>query len=175
MAEITAFKKMRDTEYRRLYEYYATLQTRIREAEREGLSDLLLQPQNLILMESALPTREQELWRNEQGNERPPDLDKVFKQFIAEREPWVRRQVAHSTAPPLGQGGRCPDIKTKGAANIGSSQRPAAKKLARKTTKGRSTGQADRATLKSRAELKQGVLTTTLTTAAAPSAVSEGP
>jgi hypothetical protein len=105
MAEITAFKRMRDTEYGRLFEYYATLRTRIREAEREGLSALLLQTQNLILMESALPTREQDLWRNAQGDERPPDLGKVFKEFIAERESWVRRQVAHSTAPPSGREG----------------------------------------------------------------------
>jgi hypothetical protein len=61
MAEITAFKKMQDTEYGRLYEYYATLRTSIREAEREGLLALLLQPQNLILTEPALPTCEQEL------------------------------------------------------------------------------------------------------------------
>jgi hypothetical protein len=136
MAEITAFKKMRGTDYGRLFEYYATLRTRIREAEREELSDLLLQPENLILMESVLPTREQELWRNAQGDERSPDLGKVFKEFIAERESWVRRQVAHSTAPPLGQGGRCPNVKAKRAANTGSNHRPAAKKLARKTTKG---------------------------------------
>jgi hypothetical protein len=101
MAEITAFKKMRGNDYGRLFEYYATLRTRIGEAEREkDLSYLLLQPENLILMESVLPTREQELWRNTQGDERPPDLGKVFKEFIAERESWARRQVAHSTAPP---------------------------------------------------------------------------
>jgi hypothetical protein len=101
MAEITAFKKMQGKDYGRLFEYYATLRTRIGEAEREkGLSYLLLQPENLILMESVLPTREQELWRNTQGDERPPDLGKVFKEFIAERESWARRQVAHSTAPP---------------------------------------------------------------------------
>ncbi len=173
MAEITAFKKMRGTDYGRLFEYYATLRTRIGEAEREGLSYLLLQPENLILMESVLPTREQELLRNAQGDERSPDLSEVFKEFIAERESWVRRQVAHSTAPPLGQGGRCPNVKAKRAANTGSSHRPAAKKLARKTTKGRSSGQADGATLKSRAKLKQGALTNTLATAAAPSAASE--
>jgi hypothetical protein len=103
MAEITAFKKMKDTDYERLYEYYATLRSRIREAERGGLSVLLLQPQNLILMESALPTREQELWRNAQGDERPPELGKAFKEFIAEREPWVRRQVAHGTLPQTGR------------------------------------------------------------------------
>jgi hypothetical protein len=175
VAEITAFKKMRGTEYDRLFEYYTTLRTRIGEAEREGLSYLLLQPQNLILMKSVLPTREQELWRNAQGDERSPDLGRVFKEFIAERESWVRRQVAHSTAPPLGHKGHCPEVKTKRAANTGSSHIPAAKKLARKKTKGRSSGQADGATLKSRARLKQGALTTTLATAAAPSAASEGP
>jgi hypothetical protein len=126
-------------------------------------------------MESVLPTREQELWRNAQGDERSPDLGKVFKEFIAERESWVRRQVAHSTAPPPGQGGRCPDVRIKRAADTGSSYKPAAKKLARKTTKGRSSGQADEATLKNRAKLKQGALTTTLAIAAAPSAVLEGP
>jgi hypothetical protein len=35
MAEITAFKKMPGTDYGRLFEYYATLRTRIGEAERE--------------------------------------------------------------------------------------------------------------------------------------------
>jgi hypothetical protein len=50
----------------------------------------------------------------------------------------------------------------------------AERKLTRKTTKGRCSGQAGRATLKSRAKLKQGALTNTLTTAAAPSAVSGG-
>ncbi len=47
------------------------------------------------------------------------------------------------------------------------------KKLARKKTKGRSSGQADGATV--RVKLKQGAYTTTLETVAAPSAVSEGP
>ena len=79
MAEITAFKKMRGTDYGRLFEYYATLRTRIGEAEREDLSCLLLQPENLILMESVLPTRELELWRNMQGDERSPDLAKYLK------------------------------------------------------------------------------------------------
>jgi hypothetical protein len=176
MAEITAFKKMRGNDYGRLFEYYVTLQTVIGEAEREkDLSYLLLQPENLVLMESVLPTREQELWRNMQGDERSPDLGKVFREFIAERESWMMRQVAHSTAPPPGQGGRCPDVRTKRAAETGSSHRPAEKKLALKKTKGRSSGQADEATLKSRAKLKQGALTTTLATAAAPSAASKGP
>ncbi len=59
MAEITAFKKMRGKDYGRLFEYYATLRTRIGEAEKEeDLSYLLLQPENLVLMESVLPTRE---------------------------------------------------------------------------------------------------------------------
>ncbi len=127
-------------------------------------------------MESVLPTRELELWRNMQGDEKSPDLGKVFKEFIAfiaERESWVRRQVTHSTAPPPGQGGRRPDVRTKRAADTGSSHRPAEKKLARKKTKGRSSGQADGATV--RVKLKQGAYTTTLETVAAPSAVSEGP
>jgi hypothetical protein len=132
MAEVTAFKKMQGKDYGRLFEYYVTLRTRIGEAEREkDLSYLLLQPENLVLMESVLPTREQELWRNMQGDERSPDLGKVFKEFIAERESWARRQVTHSTAPPPGQGGRCPDVRTKRAADTGSSHRPAEKKLAR--------------------------------------------
>jgi hypothetical protein len=177
MAEVTAFKKMQGKDYGRLFEYYVTLQTVIGEAEREkDLSYLLLQPENLILMESVLPTRELELWRNMQGDEKSPDLGKVFKEFIAfiaERESWVRRQVTHSTAPPPGQGGRRPDVRTKRAADTGSSHRPAEKKLARKKTKGRSSGQADGATV--RVKLKQGAYTTTLETVAAPSAVSEGP
>jgi hypothetical protein len=86
MAEITAFKKMQDREHERLFEYYATLRTSIREAEREGLSVLLLEPQNLILIESALPTCEQELWRDLLCNERPPNLGAAFKEFIAKRE-----------------------------------------------------------------------------------------
>jgi hypothetical protein len=47
-------------------------------------------------------------------------------------------------------------------------------KLTHKATKGRSSGQAGRTTLKSRGKLKQGALTTTIATAATPSAVSEG-
>jgi hypothetical protein len=80
MAEITAFKKMQGTDYGKLFEYYATLRTRIGEAERErGLSYLLLQPENLTLMESVLPTRERELWRTRKATRDHQTLAKYLK------------------------------------------------------------------------------------------------
>jgi hypothetical protein len=55
MAKIAAFKKIQDSEYERLSKYYIVLGASIREAERAGLFIMLLHPQNLVIIESALP------------------------------------------------------------------------------------------------------------------------
>jgi hypothetical protein len=105
MAEITAFKKMQDTEYERLHEYYVALRVRIREAEREGFLSLLLKPKNLTLIESSLPTRELKLWGIARGKEGPSNLGKILKEFIAQREEWMVGQFKYSTTPPLSKRG----------------------------------------------------------------------
>jgi hypothetical protein len=57
MAEITAIKKIQVSEYERLFEYYIFLWVSIREAKRADLFIMLLHPQNLVIIESALPPR----------------------------------------------------------------------------------------------------------------------
>jgi hypothetical protein len=64
---ISAFKKIKYTDYKKLFEYYVHLRTNIKEAKRAGLLNVLLNTVNLGIIEQALPAREIELWRERQS------------------------------------------------------------------------------------------------------------
>jgi hypothetical protein len=98
MSEITASKRIQYSEYERLYEYYALLRGNITEAKKANL-EVLLTRANIALMEQPLPAREIEEWRSCQARYAPRYHADAFVEFVDDREEWVLKNVAYSTAP----------------------------------------------------------------------------
>jgi hypothetical protein len=91
-------------------EYHVVIQANKDEAGKAGVLNRLLQPYSLAMIETALPRPELELWLDAQGDERPSNCGRAFKDLIKGRVDWVRLQIANSTTPsvarpPFGQQG----------------------------------------------------------------------
>jgi hypothetical protein len=99
MSEIPATKRIKYSEYERLFEYYALLRGNITEAKKANLIEALLTQANIALMEQPLPAREIEEWRSRQARYTPRNHADAFVEFVDDREEWALKNVAYSTAP----------------------------------------------------------------------------